>query len=99
MSKHEIMMPVIAMCDKCIDCPELDIEIAKKEINVPILPFQDDDFSMERIIENTIYCKHYERCKYLCSAIFDEDEESNAKKKKDAEPVINTKKDSKSNSQ
>ena len=34
MAKHEIMMPVTAICDKCIDCPELDIMIAKKEINI-----------------------------------------------------------------
>ena len=92
MAKHEIMMPVTAICDKCIDCPELDIMIAKKEINIPV---QDDDFFMKRIIENTIYCSHYERCKYLCSAIFGEDEEPNDKKTKDSKP----KDEAKSNSQ
>lgn len=69
MAKTEILMPVIAMCDKCVECPELDIGIAQKEIDVPP---KDNDVYITRTYENTIYCKHYERCRLIKGTILSE---------------------------
>ena len=58
MSKNTILMPVIAICDECKDCPELKIGVSKTEIH----NMEDTCYS------NTIYCEYYEKCKRLLGA-------------------------------
>lgn len=63
MSKKEILMPVIAINDKCISCPELEIDIARKQLDV----YDKDDQFVGHKYENLIYCKHYEKCRLILS--------------------------------
>lgn len=66
-NKNKIMMPVIAIFDGCYSCPELEIEIAQKELHV----HTDGELWGNTIYDNTLYCKHYERCRLLKSSILD----------------------------
>lgn len=74
MSRHEVKMPVIAINDHCIECPDLDIGVAQKEISFGTDPF-------ERVVENTIYCKHYERCKFIYSNLTKSDKKDESQQK------------------
>ena len=66
MPKNEVMMPIIAISSKCIECPEIDIGVAQKEVDTPS---KDSDLILERHYENTLYCKHYERCRLIRSTV------------------------------
>lgn len=58
MSKNTILMPVIAICDECKDCPELEIGVSRTDLHG----------MEETIYSNIIYCEHYEKCKRLLGA-------------------------------
>lgn len=57
MSKNTILMPVIAICDECKDCPSLSIEVSSNTY-----------YGLEDTVnKNTLYCEHYEMCKHILS--------------------------------
>lgn len=66
MVKHEVAMPVIAIGEQCLDCPDIKIGVAQKTFDIPCA---DDDRLLERHYENTLYCEHYERCRLIRTMI------------------------------
>lgn len=60
-----INMPVEAMSEACLTCPELDIDIFTKENYELEMPEEGITRVKQSRYENTLICKHYSRCKVI----------------------------------
>lgn len=60
-----INMPVEAMSEACLTCPELDIDIFTKENYELEMPEEGITRVKQSKYENTLRCKHCERCKVI----------------------------------
>lgn len=60
-----INMPVEAMSEACLTCPELDIDIFTKENYELEMPEEGITRVKQSKYENTLICKHYNRCKVI----------------------------------
>lgn len=60
-----INMPVEAMSEACLTCPELDIDIFTKENYELEMPEEGITRVKQSRYENTLRCKHCERCKVI----------------------------------
>ena len=65
MSRNTVLMPVIAISQKCCNCPELKIGVS-----------QTQRYNIEETVYfNVLYCEHYEKCKQILSATLAKDDE------------------------
>ena len=61
----KVNMPVEAMGEYCLTCPELDIDILTKE-NYKLETVEDGITKIRvAIYENTLRCKHCDRCRVI----------------------------------
>lgn len=52
-----VNMPVEAINERCLSCPELDIEVSTLELCT--------DYTGDRVYSNYIRCSHLDRCRIL----------------------------------
>ena len=64
MSRNTVLMPVVAISQKCYNCPELRIGVSQTQL-----------YGMEETVySNVLYCEHYEKCKKILSATLAKDD-------------------------
>ena len=51
----EILLTVQALCERCANCPELDIHIDRYELNDPF----------HSVNRNILQCRHLDRCERI----------------------------------
>lgn len=87
----KMMMPVEVICEKCANCPEIDINTFTKS-NIILTGVNDKTGTVENKIvsETTLRCANYEKCQAIYDAVFKETKEE--KSKSPAKPRTTTKK-------
>lgn len=60
-----VNMPVEAISEACLTCPELSIDIFTKENYELEIPEEGITRVKQSRYENTLICKHYNRCKVI----------------------------------